>query len=86
MATVKLETIYKSFGETEVLFDINLEINDKEFVVFVGPSGCGKTTLLRIISGLEEATSGNVIIDDKDVSNAPPVERGICTLSSPFCL
>ena len=56
MATVKLENIYKSFGETEVLFDINLEINDKEFVVFVGPSGCGKTTLLRIISGLEEVT------------------------------
>ena len=55
MATVKLENISKSFGETEVLFDINLEINDKEFVVFVGPSGCGKTTLLRIISGLEEA-------------------------------
>ena len=66
MATVKLENIYKSFGETEVLFDINLEIDDKEFVVFVGPSGCGKSTLLRIISGLEEVTSGQVIIDDKD--------------------
>ena len=77
MATVKLENISKSFGETEVLFDINLEINDKEFVVFVGPSGCGKTTLLRIISGLEEATVGSVLIDGNDVSNAPPVERGI---------
>ena len=58
MATVKLEKIYKSFGETEVLFDINLEINDKEFVVFVGPSGCGKTTLLRIISRSEERRVG----------------------------
>ena len=74
MATVKLENISKSFGETEVLFDINLEINDKEFVVFVGPSGCGKTTLLRIISGLEEATVGSVLIDCNDVSNAPTVE------------
>ncbi len=86
MATVKLENIYKSFGETEVLFDINLEINDKEFVVFVGPSGCGKTTLLRIISGLEEATRGQVIIDDKNVSNAPPVERGISMVFQSYAL
>jgi len=86
MSTVKLENIYKSFGETEVLFDINLEINDKEFVVFVGPSGCGKTTLLRIISGLEEVTSGSVIIDDKDVSNAPPVERGISMVFQSYAL
>ena len=86
MATVKLENIYKSFGETEVLFDINLEINDKEFVVFVGPSGCGKTTLLRIISGLEETTSGKVIIDDRDVSNAPPVERGISMVFQSYAL
>jgi multiple sugar transport system ATP-binding protein len=86
MATVKLENIYKSFGETEVLFDINLEIDDKEFVVFVGPSGCGKTTLLRIISGLEEVSSGKVIIDDRDVSNAPPVERGISMVFQSYAL
>ena len=86
MATVKLENIYKSFGETEVLFDINLEINDKEFVVFVGPSGCGKTTLLRIISGLEETTSGKVIIDNKDVSNSPPVDRGISMVFQSYAL
>ena len=86
MATVKLENIYKSFGETEVLFDINLEIDDKEFVVFVGPSGCGKTTLLRIISGLEEVSSGKVVIDDKNVSNAPPVERGISMVFQSYAL
>ena len=86
MATVKLENIYKSFDETEVLFDINLEIKDKEFVVFVGPSGCGKTTLLRIISGLEEASTGSVIIDDKDVSNEPPVERGIAMVFQSYAL
>ena len=77
MATLKLENIFKSFGETEVLKDISLSIDDKEFVVFVGPSGCGKTTLLRIICGLEEVTSGKVFIDDEDVSNAEPVDRGI---------
>jgi len=86
MANVKLENISKSFGETEVLFDINLAINDKEFVVFVGPSGCGKTTLLRIISGLEEATIGSVIIDGNDVSNAPPVERGISMVFQSYAL
>ena len=49
---LKLENIFKSFGDVKVLKDINLEINEGEFVVFVGPSGCGKSTLLRIISGL----------------------------------
>ena len=77
MATLKLENIFKNFGETEFLFDINIDINDKEFVVFVGPSGCGKTTLLRIICGLEEATSGKVFIDEEDLSNDQPVDRGI---------
>ena len=51
MATVSLKSIIKKFDETQVLYDINLDIVDKEFIVFVGPSGCGKTTLLRIIAG-----------------------------------
>ena len=86
MATLKLENIYKSFGETEVLKDISLGIEDKEFVVFVGPSGCGKTTLLRIICGLEEATSGKVFIDEEDVSNAQPVDRGISMVFQSYAL
>jgi len=86
MATLKLENIFKSFGETEVLKDINLSIDDKEFVVFVGPSGCGKTTLLRIICGLEEATSGKVFIDKEDVSNAQPVDRGISMVFQSYAL
>jgi len=86
MATLKLENIFKSFGETEVLKDINLSIDDKEFVVFVGPSGCGKTTLLRIICGLEEATSGKVFIDEEDVSNEQPVDRGISMVFQSYAL
>ncbi|MDP6771526.1 MAG: ABC transporter ATP-binding protein, partial [Anaerolineales bacterium] len=86
MATLRLENIFKSFGETEVLKDINLGIEDKEFVVFVGPSGCGKTTLLRIICGLEEVTSGKVFIDDEDVSNAEPVDRGISMVFQSYAL
>jgi putative ABC transport system ATP-binding protein len=68
MATVKLENIYKSFGETEVLFDINLDINDKEFVVFVGPSGCGKTTLLNILGLLDTPSSGDYILSGINTS------------------
>ena len=68
MATLELSHISKSFGTAKVLQDIDLAIHDKEFVVFVGPSGCGKSTLLRIVAGLEEATSGKIIIDGRDVS------------------
>ncbi len=86
MATLRLENIFKSFGETEVLKDISLGIEDKEFVVFVGPSGCGKTTLLRIICGLEESSSGKVFIDEEDVSNAQPVDRGISMVFQSYAL
>lgn len=58
MAEVILKNVYKSFGKTQVVENVNLEIKDKEFCVFVGPSGCGKTTTLRMIAGLEEITSG----------------------------
>ena len=86
MATLDLENISKSFGATQVLYNIELAIQDKEFVVFVGPSGCGKSTLLRIIAGLEEATEGQVIIDGEDVSGEPPVERGISMVFQSYAL
>ncbi len=63
MATLELKSISKPFGTAQVLKGIDLAIKDKEFVVFVGPSGCGKSTLLRILAGLEDATSGAIIID-----------------------
>jgi len=86
MATLDLNAISKSFGSAKVLHDISLAIEDKEFVVFVGPSGCGKSTLLRIIAGLEEATSGSIMIGGEDVSAAHPVERGISMVFQSYAL
>ena len=86
MATLDLKSISKSFGDAKVLHDIDLAIQDKEFVVFVGPSGCGKSTLLRIIAGLEEPTSGQIVIDNADVSAAHPVDRGISMVFQSYAL
>lgn len=86
MATLDLNVISKSFGSAKVLHDISLAIEDKEFVVFVGPSGCGKSTLLRIIAGLEEATTGEIIIGGEDVSSAHPVDRGISMVFQSYAL
>jgi len=86
MATVSLKSINKLFDSTQVLYDVSLDIEDKEFVVFVGPSGCGKTTLLRIIAGLEEATSGKIEIDGIEVSKAHPIERGISMVFQSYAL
>jgi multiple sugar transport system ATP-binding protein len=86
MATLDLNNISKSFGNTRVLHDIDLAIRDKEFVVFVGPSGCGKSTLLRIIAGLEEASAGKIVIGGTDVSNAHPVDRGISMVFQSYAL
>ncbi|MCP4790173.1 MAG: sn-glycerol-3-phosphate ABC transporter ATP-binding protein UgpC [Gammaproteobacteria bacterium] len=86
MATVALQNINKCFNETQVLDNINLDIKDKEFIVFVGPSGCGKTTLLRIIAGLEEASEGAIIIDNQDVSNSHPIDRGISMVFQSYAL
>ncbi len=86
MATLDLNKITKSFGTAHVLHGIDLAVRDKEFVVFVGPSGCGKSTLLRIIAGLEEASSGSLVIDGVDVSAAAPVDRGISMVFQSYAL
>ena len=77
MGRIVLENVTKSFGDTEVIPPLNLTIEDGEFAVFVGPSGCGKSTLLRLIAGLEDCTSGKVIIDDQDVTEVSPSKRGL---------
>ena len=77
MANVKMQSIYKSFGDTEVLHGVDIDVEDNEFVVFVGPSGCGKSTLLRLIAGLEDVTSGEIEIDGVQVNSIPPAKRGI---------
>ena len=86
MAHVELKGVTKTFGNTEVIRDVELEINKGEFVVFVGPSGCGKSTLLRLISGLEKLSSGEIIIANKEVMDLPPSERGIAMVFQSYAL
>ena len=86
MAHVELQGVTKTFGNTKVIRDVELEINKGEFVVFVGPSGCGKSTLLRLISGLEKLTSGKIIIAEKEVMDLPPSERGIAMVFQSYAL
>ncbi len=86
MAELKVSGINKSFGAVKVIHDVDLEVKDGEFVVFVGPSGCGKSTLLRIISGLEELTSGQVMIDGEDVTDYDPSERGVAMVFQSYAL
>jgi multiple sugar transport system ATP-binding protein len=83
---LKLQSVRKSFGDFEALKGVDLDISDGEFVVFVGPSGCGKSTLLRVIAGLEEHTSGHVLIDDRMVDVVPPAKRGIAMVFQTYAL
>ncbi|MFO1175095.1 MAG: ABC transporter ATP-binding protein [Paracoccaceae bacterium] len=86
MTALSLDKIYKSFGQVDVLKDINLTVEPGEFIVFVGPSGCGKSTLLRTIAGLEDATSGAIRIGGRDVTSAPPAKRGIAMVFQSYAL
>ncbi|MGX9117257.1 ABC transporter ATP-binding protein [Mesorhizobium sp. BHbsci] len=86
MGSLNIENVKKAFGPVEVLKGINLEVTDGEFVVFVGPSGCGKSTLLRVIAGLEDSTSGRVVIDGADISASPPAKRGIAMVFQTYAL
>ncbi|MEN0002447.1 MAG: ABC transporter ATP-binding protein [Pseudomonadota bacterium] len=86
MGRIVLENVTKSFGDTQVIPPINLNIEDGEFAVFVGPSGCGKSTLLRLIAGLEETSSGRVMIDVKDVTEVSPSKRGLAMVFQTYAL
>ena len=86
MTALSLKNVDKSFGDVQVLKDINIDVVEGEFVVFVGPSGCGKSTLLRVIAGLEDATSGEVWIDDALVNTTPPSKRGIAMVFQSYAL
>lgn len=83
---LKLKQIRKSFGPVEVLHGVDLEIDEGEFVVFVGPSGCGKSTLLRLIAGLDEPTSGDIILKEKRVNAIPASERGLSMVFQSYAL
>ncbi|HJL70012.1 MAG TPA: ABC transporter ATP-binding protein, partial [Anaerolineales bacterium] len=86
MAHVRIEGVTKDFGEVKALRRVDLEIKDAEFLVLLGPSGCGKSTLMRIIVGLETATTGNVFIDDQRVNDLPPRDRNIAMVFQDYAL
>ncbi len=87
MASLSLRHIYKVYsGGVRAVSDFNLEIDDKEFIVFVGPSGCGKSTTLRMIAGLEDISSGELYIDDKLVNDVEPKDRDIAMVFQNYAL
>ncbi|KRB55247.1 ABC transporter ATP-binding protein [Rhizobium sp. Root708] len=86
MASVSLESVSKNYGTHTVIQDVDLQINDGEFVVFVGPSGCGKSTLLRIVAGLVAASKGVVTIGGEDVTDVPASKRGVAFVFQSYAL
>ena len=86
MATVALHNVKKSFGSTEVIHGVDVEIADGEFIVIVGPSGCGKSTLLRMVAGLETITSGEVLINGERANDKEPMDRDIAMVFQNYAL
>ncbi|WP_129141811.1 ABC transporter ATP-binding protein [Modicisalibacter coralii] len=86
MASVTLDKLNKSFGDTHIIKDVDLSIADGEFVVFVGPSGCGKSTLLRLVAGLESISGGDLKIGERVVNDLPPRERGVGMVFQSYAL
>ena len=87
MASLSLINLNKIYDNSvQAVFDFNLEVNDGEFIVLVGPSGCGKSTTLRMVAGLEDITSGQLIIDGKDVTQMPPKDRDIAMVFQNYAL
>ena len=86
MAGLRLNNIWKKYGDVEAVKDFNLEIEDKEFIVFVGPSGCGKSTTLRMIAGLEEISAGELFIDDRKVNDVSAKDRDIAMVFQNYAL
>jgi len=86
MSHIHLKDVSKKFGDTEVIPPLNLEIKDGEFVVFVGPSGCGKSTLLRLIAGLEDVSSGSILINGDDATEVSPAKRKLAMVFQSYAL
>ncbi len=86
MASVRLRSVSKKFGETVVVDDVTLEIADREFLVLVGPSGCGKSTTLRMIAGLETTSGGDIFIGDRRVNDLGPKDRDIAMVFQNYAL
>jgi multiple sugar transport system ATP-binding protein len=86
MGHISLKQVTKTFGTVDVIKPLDLEIEDGSFVVFVGPSGCGKSTLLRLIAGLEDVSSGQILIDGKDATETPPARRRLAMVFQSYAL
>jgi multiple sugar transport system ATP-binding protein len=86
MASVTFKNVYKKFGEFLAVANFNLEIKDKEFLVLLGPSGCGKTTTMRMVAGLEEATSGDIYIDADRINGVLPKYRDVAMVFQSYAL
>jgi len=86
VGSIQLKSVRKAFGAVNVINGVDLAIEDGEFAVFVGPSGCGKSTFLRLIAGLEDLTSGQVLIDSKDVTKVGPSKRGLAMVFQSYAL
>ena len=86
MATVSLSGVTKSFGKTQVIHGVDIDIADGEFIVIVGPSGCGKSTLLRMVAGLESVSAGEIRIGDRRVNEVEPMDRDIAMVFQNYAL
>ncbi|MDR1565510.1 MAG: ABC transporter ATP-binding protein, partial [Oscillospiraceae bacterium] len=87
MASVTLKNVYKIYpGNVTAVKDFNLEIEDKDFIIFVGPSGCGKSTTLRMVAGLEEISEGEIYIGEDLVNDVPPKDRDISMVFQSYAL
>jgi len=86
MANLKIKNLQKGFEGFSIIKGIDLEVNDKEFVVFVGPSGCGKSTLLRLIAGLEEVSGGAIELDGRDITEVSPAKRDLAMVFQTYAL
>jgi multiple sugar transport system ATP-binding protein len=86
MPRVQFQNIVKQYGRLTVLSDLNLTVEDGEFLVLLGPSGCGKTTLLNLLAGLMEVTAGRILIDDRDVTDLDPKDRGLAMVFQSYAL
>lgn len=86
MADLELKKVTKSYGSTEVIRGVDMKVEHGEFCVFVGPSGCGKSTLLRMISGLDNLTSGSIVIEGEEVNDVPAADRGLSMVFQSYAL
>ena len=86
MGRINLKNLEKSYGKTKVIHDLSIDINEGELIVIVGPSGCGKSTLLRMVAGLEDINSGNILIDNKIVNDLEPMDRNIAMVFQNYAL